>query len=394
MIPEIQSRAHALLPELIGIRRHLHSRPELSFEEWETAAFIGKELEKIGIPFKKNIAGTGIVALIEGKNPHKKCIALRADMDALPIEEANEVGYKSQNKGVMHACGHDVHTTCLLGAARILNELKEQMEGSVKLIFQPGEEKSPGGASLMIREGVLEQPKPEAIFALHVDPALPSGKTGFKPGRYMASADEIHLTIKGKGGHAALPHLTIDPIAVAALIITALQQVVSRRNNPLLPSVLSFGKISGGSTTNVIPESVDIAGTFRTFDESWRREALRLIGDIATQIASAYGAKAILKIPPGYPVLTNDPEITEKAMSEAAAFLGKEQVCLLDYRMTAEDFAFYTLTTKGCFFRLGTNKEHKAYTAPVHNARFDIDESALATGAGIMSWLAYCFLKA
>jgi amidohydrolase len=388
MTKDIQALAEKLLPELISIRRHIHQHPELSYQEYETMAFVAQQLDKIGIAYRKGVAGTGLVALIEGKNPGKKCIALRADMDALPILEANETSYTSVNTGVMHACGHDVHTTCLIGAATILQQYKDQFEGAIKLIFQPGEEKSPGGASLMIKDGVLDNPKPEAIFGLHVYPQLPAGTAGFRGGQYMASADEIYITIKGKGGHAALPQQTVDPIAVAAMVITGLQQIVSRKSNPLAPTVLTFGKISGGSATNVIPDKVELAGTLRAFDESWRREALQHVRTITTQIALAYGAEAIIDIPEGYPSLYNDPEITDMARDFAQEYLGEENIKPLELRMGAEDFAFYTLQTKGCFFRIGTSQNGEKYTLPVHNAHFDVDENALKTGAGLMSYIA------
>ena len=393
MISQIKSAVTEIFPELRTIRRHLHAHPELSYQEYETAKFVASELDKIGIPYHAGVADTGIVALIIGKNPDKKCIALRADMDALPIHEANDCAYKSQNDGVMHACGHDVHTTCLLGAAKILHSLKDKFEGTIKLIFQPGEEKSPGGASLMINEGVLENPRPEAIFGLHVFPQLPAGNVGFRQGQYMASADEIYITIKGKGGHAALPHETVDPIAITALIITGLQQIVSRKSNPLSPTVLTFGKITGGSATNVIPDSVELMGTLRTFDETWRKQAKELIRTIATQIATAYGAEAIIDIPDGYPSLTNNPELTARATSFAKDYLGDENVHQLEMRMGAEDFSFYTQHIKGCFFRIGTNTNNEHFLAPVHNAHFDIDESALITGAGMMAYLGYSMLN-
>lgn len=380
--------AEELFPKLQEIRRHLHAHPELSFCEYETASYVAQQLDKLHIPYISGVAGTGIVALIEGKHPSKHCIALRADMDALPITEANEVPYKSKNEGCMHACGHDVHTTCLLGAAMILQQLKDTFEGTIKLIFQPGEEKNPGGASLMIAEGVLDHPKPSAIFGLHVYPQLPAGHVGFRPGKYMASADELYITVKGNGGHAALPQQTIDPIAITAVIITALQQVVSRKSDPLMPTVLTFGKIAGGHTTNVIPEQVVLEGTLRTLDEAWRKEALEHIKKIIIQIAAAYGATAIVDIPEGYPCLHNDPTLTEKATQLAVDFLGVEQVHALDLRMGAEDFSFYTQQIPGCFYRIGTNNNNETYMNPVHNAHFDIDEQALITGAGMMSWLA------
>jgi hippurate hydrolase len=388
MINKIKQKAAEYYPIVQAIRHHIHAHPELSFQEYNTAAFISSRLTEWGIPHQTGIAGTGICGIIEGKNPSKKCIALRADMDALPIQEANDTAYRSLNDGVMHACGHDVHSSCLLGVARILNDLKEEWEGTVKLIFQPGEEKHPGGASLLIAEGILENPKPSAIFALHVYPHLPSGTAGFRAGQYMASADEIYITIEGKGGHAALPHQTIDPIAISAQVITALQQVISRRSNPLIPSVLTFGKIAGGFATNVIPDKVEILGTFRTMDEKWRYEAHKLVVDITEQICASYGAKAIVEIPKGYPSLFNDPALTAQAETWAKDFIGEEQVHTLDMRMAAEDFSFYTHHVPGCFFRIGTNKNNIEFTAPVHNAHFDIDESAMQTGVGLMAWCA------
>ncbi|MBS1739997.1 MAG: amidohydrolase [Bacteroidetes bacterium] len=388
MINQIKERVAEYFPEIQAIRHHIHANPELSFQEFHTAKFISQKLTEFGISHQTGVAGTGIVALIEGKNPDKCCIALRADLDALPITEANDVPYKSTNVGVMHACGHDVHSTCLLGTAKILQELRNHFEGTIKLIFQPGEEKHPGGASLMIKAGVLTNPKPNAIFALHVYPHLPSGTVGFRSGQYMASADEIYITIEGKGGHAALPHQTIDPIAITAQVVTALQQVVSRKSNPLIPSVLTFGKIAGGFATNVIPDKVELLGTFRTMDETWRYEAHKWIHTITEQICQSYGAKATVEIPKGYPSLYNDPELTKWAENTAGAYLEKDNIRTLNQRMAAEDFSFYTQEIPGCFFRIGTNKNDELFTAPVHNAHFDIDEEALKTGVGIFSWIA------
>src|SRR5690606_7525774 len=388
MINTIKEKAAALFTEVQSFRHHIHAHPELSFEEHHTAAFIASKLAAYGIDHQTGIAGTGIVAHIYGKNPEKKCIALRADMDALPIQELNDVPYRSQNDGVMHACGHDVHSSCLLGAAIILQELRNEFEGTIKLIFQTGEEKHPGGASLMIAEGVLENPKPSAIFALHVYPHLPSGTAGFRAGQYMASADEIYITIEGRGGHAALPHQTIDPIAIAAQVITGLQQVISRKNNPLIPSVLTFGKITGGVANNVIPDKVEILGTLRTMDETWRYEAHEWIKKITQQICEGYGAQATVEIPKGYPFLYNDPNLTAQTEALATSYLGKEQVRALNVRMAAEDFSFYTHHVPGCFFRIGTNKNEKEFTAPVHNAHFDIDEEAMQTGVGLLCWIA------
>jgi len=393
ILTKIQEKAAQYFPEVQAIRHQIHAHPELSFREHNTSSFIEEKLKALGIKYKSGVAGTGIVALIEGKEPGKRCIALRADMDALPIQEKNDVAYKSQNDGVMHACGHDVHTSCLLGAAHILQDLRDEWEGTVKLVFQPGEEMHPGGASLMINEGVLDNPKPQAIFALHVYPNLPSGTIGLRPGQYMASADEVYITIEGKGGHAALPHQTVDPIAIAALVITGLQQVVSRKADPLIPSVLTFGKIEGGFATNVIPDKVEILGTFRTFDEKWRYEAHQWIKDFTDQTCAAYGAKATVEIPAGYPSLFNDPTLATQTEEWAKAYLGDENVSHLDMRMSGEDFSFYTQHMPGCFFRLGTNRGNKEFTAPVHNAHFDIDEDALKTGMGMMAWCAVNGLK-
>lgn len=389
MLTIIKDKARALFPAIQAIRHHIHAHPELSFQEYETAAFVSQKLTDWGINHTTGVAGTGIVALIEGKNPHIKCIALRSELDALPIHELNETTYRSQNKGVMHACGHDVHTSCLLGAAYLLHELKDSWEGTIKLIFQPGEEKHPGGASLLIAAGVLENPKPEAIFALHVYPHLPVGTAGFRGGQYMASADEIYITIHGKGGHAAMPHQTVDPIAIAALVITGLQQVISRKGNPLIPSVLTFGSIQGGFATNVIPDSVEILGTFRTMDEGWRYQAHEYIKQFTAQTCEAYGATATVEIPIGYPSLFNDPQLTTKAKTLAEDYLGKEQVHDLNLRMAAEDFSYYTHSVPGCFFRIGTATPEGLLTAPVHNAKFDIDENAMITGMGLMTWLAW-----
>ncbi len=392
MKEQFQELAHALFPKMVSIRHHLHQHPELSFEEFQTMEFIAAQLDKIGIPYQKGIAGTGIVALIEGV-PNGKCVALRADIDALPIIEQNEIDYKSLNHGVMHACGHDVHTTCLLGAAEILWQHKSSLKGTVKLIFQPGEEKSPGGASLMIAAGALQNPKPEAIIGLHVFPELPVGQLGFRAGQYMASADEIHISIKGKGGHAALPQNTIDPIVIAANIIVQLQQIVSRRSHPLTPTVLTFGHINGGHTTNVIPEEVTLKGTLRTFDETWRHQAIQLIKEVVHQNVNAWGATAEVDVPPGYPSLFNDEILNEKIENLASDYLGIEQIKALEMRMTAEDFSFYTLEIPGCFFRLGTNKNNTSFISPVHNPQFDIDENALVVGAGMMAWAAFGYLE-
>jgi len=334
------------------------------------------------------MANTGVVALIKGKNANKKVIALRADIDALPIIEANDVEYKSKVEGVMHACGHDVHTSSLLGAAHILNQLKDQFEGTVKLIFQPGEEKAPGGASIMIKEGVLQNPNTNCIIGQHVMPLIPVGKVGFKEGLYMASADELYLTVKGKGGHGAMPNHLVDPILISAHIITAIQQVVSRNCDPKIPSVLSFGKVTANGATNIIPNEVKIEGTFRTMDENWRFDAHKKIVKLAKGIAESMGGKCDINVMVGYPVLKNNEALTNRAKKFAIDYLGEENVLDLDIWMAAEDFSFYSQETDACFYRLGTRNEAKGIVSGVHTPTFDIDEKALELGPGLMSWLA------
>lgn len=390
----VKELADKYLQDTIQIRRHLHAHPELSFQEYETSKYVQQKLAEYNIPFQNGVANTGIVGLIKGKNPEKRTIALRADMDALPIIEENEVPYKSKNVGVMHACGHDVHTSSLLGASRILNEIKDDFEGTIKLIFQPAEEKMPGGASLMIKEGVLENPTPSGIIGQHVHPLIPVGTVGFRPGMMMASADEISVSIKGKGGHGAVPHLANDPIAITAQIITGLQQVVSRVADPTIPSVLTFGQVqSVGGTYNVIPFEVQLKGTFRTMNEDWRYRAHTKMKQIAEGIAAAYGAECTFDILVGYPFLVNNEELTLRCRQAAIDYLGKENVHDLPMRMTAEDFAYYTHHAKGCFYRLGVANEARGITSRVHTPTFDIDEAALSIGTGLMAWLTLEELK-
>ncbi|WP_276497788.1 M20 metallopeptidase family protein [Pontibacter litorisediminis] len=386
-IARIKELAQAYAPDTVQVRRHIHANPELSFEEHHTAAYVRRVLEGYGIE-AESMAGTGLVALIKGRNPEKKTIALRADMDALPITEANEVAYKSRNEGVMHACGHDVHTASVLGTARILQELRGEFEGTVKLVFQPGEEKFPGGASLMIKEGVLQNPAPESIVGQHVFPLLPAGKVGFKSGMYMASADEIYITVKGKGGHAALPEMNVDPVLISAHLIVALQQIVSRHASPKVPTVLSFGKVEAKGATNVIPNEVKLEGTFRTMNEAWRREAHQKIKKLAEGLCESMGGSCDIDIKFGYPFLQNDPQVTGIARAAAEAYLGAENVVELDLWMGAEDFAYYTQQVSACFYRLGTRNEARGITSGVHTPTFDIDEAALETGIGLMAWVA------
>ncbi|WP_075348753.1 M20 metallopeptidase family protein [Algoriphagus marinus] len=390
---KIKELAKAYKDEVISNRRHLHANPELSYVEFETAAFVKEKLENLGITTIEQKANTGWSALIEGKNPGKKVIALRADMDALPIIEANDVPYKSKNPGVMHACGHDAHTASLLGAAKILQEVKDQFEGTIKLIFQPGEEVAPGGASFMIKDGVLENPRPAGIIGQHVMPFIPAGKVGFRQGLYMASADELYITVKGKGGHGAMPETLIDPVLIASHLIVALQQVVSRAASPKIPSVLSFGRVEALGATNVIPNEVKIQGTFRTLNEDWRAKAHQKMLQIAHGIVEGMGGEVDFEIRKGYPFLQNDPELTARATEAARAYLGAENVLDLDIWMAAEDFAYYSQVVDGCFYRLGTRNEARGIVSGVHTPTFDIDEDALEIGAGLMAWLAVAELQ-
>ena len=383
---KIKELAAKYSDEFIKARHHLHSHPELSFKEFETSKFVQQKLDDWNIEYQV-MATTGVVGIIKGKNSSDKVIALRADMDALPIMEQNEIKYRSKNEGVMHACGHDVHTTCLLGAAKILNELKEEWGGTIKLIFQPGEEKNPGGASILIKEGVLENPKPDAIFALHVHPGLEVGKLSFRGGMVMASADEIYITITGEGGHAAAPHLTADTILTASQLVVNLQQVISRMNDPFNPSVLSITSIQGGNTTNVIPGEVKLIGTFRAMNEEWRFKAHDLIRKICDDTAGMTRAQINVLIDIGYPFVTNNEKLTLSATQKAIEFAGPENVEETEMRMGAEDFAFYSHKIPACFFRLGVGNKEKNISAGVHTPLFNIDEKAIENGMGIMAWL-------
>jgi len=393
LLQRIKALSEANSEETVQRRRHLHANPELSYQEYNTAKYVAQQLRLAGIEPTEGIATTGLLAEIKGKNPGKKTIALRADMDALPIHEANDVSYKSKNPGVMHACGHDAHTSSLLCTAKILHEIRDQFEGTVRFLFQPGEEKNPGGASYMIRDGALENPRPSAIVGQHVLPLLEVGKIGFREGMYMASADEIYLKVIGKGGHGAAPDLCIDPIVIASHIIVALQQIISRNANPRQPTVLTFGNIIGLGATNIIPNEVNIAGTFRAMNEEWRELGLVKIKKMAESIAEGMGGKCEVNISKGYPYLENNPELTRRIRAAAVEYVGKENVVDLDISLGAEDFSFYSQIIPASFYRLGTRNEAKGITSYVHTPTFDIDEDALKLGPGLMAWIAVKELK-
>jgi amidohydrolase len=378
--------------EAVSIRRHLHQNPELSFGEFKTSAYIASKLDEYGIPYKKGIAVNGILATIEGKNPSKKIIALRADFDALPVEELNDSPYKSINKGVMHACGHDIHASSLLGTGKILNEIKNEFEGTILLVFQPAEERLPGGARLMLEADLFGSTQPELMLAQHVLPELDAGLVGFKSGMYMASCDEIFITISGKGGHAAMPHNITDTVLIASHIVVALQQIVSRNANAIIPSVLSFGKFIANGAPNILPSETKLEGTFRTIDEKWRTEAHEKIKKMACSIAEGMGGTCDCTILKGYPYLVNNDEITEKAVDYAKQYLGNDKVVGTEKRMTSEDFSYFTQKYPSTFYRLGVKNDSKGCNFPLHSAYFDADEDALKTGMGVMAWLAVSFL--
>ena len=388
----IQNLADEIFPEILEIRRFIHQHPELSFHEFKTAEYIYEVLGKENIPFRQGIAGTGILADIEGRGSGK-IIGLRADMDALPIQEENTVDYRSVNDGKMHACGHDVHTACLIGAARILNELKHQFPGKVKLVFQPAEEKAPGGARLMLKENLFGEEKPDLMIAQHVYPVMYTGRIGFRAGKYMASSDEIYIKVRGKGGHAAMPHQITDSVLIASHILVALQQIVSRHAQASTPTVLSIGKMVANGAVNVIPSEVIMEGTFRTMDEKWRKEAHSRMINMAQSIADSMGASCEFEIVEGYPVLYNDPGITAKSIDFARTYLGNDYVDDLDIRMTAEDFAFFAQKYPSVLYRLGVRKSEQAQPFELHTPHFNIDEEAIKTGTGTLAWLALSHLK-
>ena len=387
LLQDIQVLSETLFDDTVALRRYMHMHPELSYQEVETGRFIAAKLTEYGIKHEHGIAENGVVAIIEGRNPSKKVVALRADFDALPIQETNEVAYKSTRAGVMHACGHDAHTSSLLSVARLLNATRHEWEGTVKMLFQPAEEKLPGGAKIMIAEGVLENPAPSHIIGQHVLPTLEAGKVGFRSGIYMASADEIYITVRGKGGHGAMPNRGIDPVLIAAHLIVAMQQVVSRNCDPIMPSVLTFGRVIANGATNIIPDEVQMEATFRTLDETWRAEAHRIMVRMAEGLAESMGGTCQFRIERGYPCLYNDADLTERSRIAAVEYLGADNVVELPIRMTAEDFAYYSQQIPACFYRLGTGNIARGITSQLHTSTFDVEEQSLRHSPGLMAWL-------
>ena len=378
----LSTKVSAIYEKIKSYREHLHQNPELSYKEFNTMEYVAAKLKEIGIPYEKGVAGTGIVGIIRSSkhSENQACIGLRADLDALPIQEQNTASYKSKVEGVMHACGHDVHTSILLGAAEILFELREDLEHPVKLIFQPGEEKNPGGASLLIEAGVLENPKVKEMYALHVFPELEVGKLALRPGLNMASCDELHLEIIGVGGHGAMPEKCINPILIGSEFIIEAQNIIHKSCPKEVPCVISFGHFDALGATNVIPERAEIKGTFRTMNEEWREKAAILLMDLANNLENKYKGNVNLIISKGYPFLKNDEELTEKLKTKFESFFGPEKIEGLALRMTSEDFSFYSQTIPVCFFRLGVGNKEKGIIYSVHHPKFDVDSACLKTG--------------
>lgn len=387
MLDTIKQLATQQKQSTIEKRRHLHAHPELSFKEFNTSAFIKKQLDQLDIPWQA-MAETGVVGIIKGEQPSDKVIALRADMDALPITEANTFSFISQNPGVMHACGHDAHTASLLGTAGILQSLRKQFGGTIKVIFQPAEERLPGGASIMIKEGVLKNPTPQSVVAQHVMPSLECGKIALRPGKHMASMDEVFITVRGKGGHGAQPHQNTDPVLIASHIVVALQQLVSRMANPSMPTVLTIGKVIANGAINITPGEVYMEGTFRTFDELWRKQAHAQIKKVATGVAESMGGHCDIIIDYGYPFLINDEQIARQVRTIAEEYLGKSNVVEADLWMAAEDFAYYTQQSNACFYLLGVGNAEKGIGSALHTPTFTIDENALEISTGLMAYIA------
>lgn len=386
----IKVKSDAYFDEVVAIRRQLHQHPELSFCEKETAELIKRVLASKNIEYQSDIAGNGVVATITGNSKLQTSnfkLALRADLDALPIQESSDLPFRSVNDGVMHACGHDAHTAMLLGITMILNDLRDKFSGTVKLIFQPGEEKLPGGASLMIKEGVIDDV--DMIIAQHVYPDLPCGEVGFHAGAYMASSDEVNITVKGRGGHAAKPAERDNTLLAAAKIVSELSKLYSEKDINACKSngLLTFGSFVADGTYNVVPSEVNLKGTMRTFDENKRKLLKDNILKISNEIAAEFGCKAEVFIEQGYPSLQNDVKLTEKCAAFAKDYLGDSMVKELPQLMTAEDFAWYSQKVPACFYRLGTANPSKGIDSKQHTANFNIDEESMKIGMETMTYL-------
>ncbi len=395
-LPErIRKKARLLFPEIVRIRREIHRHPELSFKEFRTTALIREFLLKLGLKIEHDFLETGIAALLEGgeKKTEGKLVALRADIDALPLQEENTHEFCSLENGVMHACGHDMHTAILLGAAVVLSDIKKSLPGDVLFIFQPGEEKAPGGAKPLIEAGLFRQYHPSAVFALHCLPQLQSGKLALREGAIMAAADELYITVYGEGGHASAPHKTIDPVLAAAHIVTALQHLVSRVVSPYEPAVVSISSIHGGGATNIIPGKVHMTGTLRTMNEELRREMHKRLRETVEQIGMGMGARAEIEIVDGYPVVVNHPETTRVIREAFVAYFGKNSVEECEPFMTAEDFAYYLQHCPGTFIHLGTGSSKPEKGNTLHSPFFNPDESAIGTGMEAMSYAALSWLE-
>ena len=382
---EIKKIANVIKKDIVNKRRFLHQNPELSFNEFNTSAFIKKSLDELDIPWT-SVAGTGVKALVKGKLPSDRVISLRAEMDALPIYEKNQVDYKSVNDGVMHACGHDVHMASALGVAQVLKKLNNSFKGTVKLIFQPAEEIMPGGAKKIIGEGALINPKVDAMLGQHVMPSILCGKVAVRSGKFMASMDEIKIRVIGKGGHGAEPYKVIDPVTAAATLIITLQQVVSRKNNPSTPTVLSFGKLQANGSINIIPDEVLIEGTFRTMDEKWRGEAHKQIISITESVVKGLGCDCVVEIRKGYPCLHNDTILTDKVRNLMEDYLGKDNVIDADIWMASEDFAYYSEILPSCFYLLGVGNDGEENHS-LHTSTFNINEDSIEVNVGLMSYI-------
>ncbi|MEF8816807.1 MAG: M20 family metallopeptidase [Salinibacter sp.] len=387
MLDSIQSAADDVYPEVVDLRRALHRRPELSGEEHETARRVAERLEALGLDVRTGVYETGVVATLDGDEPGPTLL-LRADMDALPIQEETGLDFASEHEGVMHACGHDLHTSSLLGTAMILARHREAVHGQVRFCFQPHEERIPGGAKFMIEEGVLDArdggPAPAAAIGQHVKPDLPPGTLGVRPGAFMASTDEVYVTVTGAGGHAAAPHEGVDPVYVASEIVGALQSLVSRRCPPGVPSILTIGRLVADGATNVIPDTARLEGTFRAMDETWRFRAHALFRQLVRRTAEAHGATAEVEVREGYPALHNDEATTSLVRTAAHEYVGPGRTVDADRWFAGEDFAYFLQECPGTFYQLGVGSDHG-----LHTSRFDPDEEALRTGTGFMAYLAW-----